>query len=400
VKLSEARVAWVLPVLGIEGKLLYNKPLFESVASKFGVFKLFTSEFKGDATSLSFHVESCGRFKRLYKNERMGNYKSIGYIKGISVMTPSVVLSLFRFRPDLVVINEFSLFSIYALLAMKLLGKGRVLLIVEAKPRFESSKILNLARVILRRGIVFKTDRILTNNNEGLEYIISELHAPNNKIIVRPFLVSDIKLVTGLKEKEILEHRESRGNGLPVRFLFVGQLVERKGIQYALDAFAKLLQGGRGDFIFDIVGDGPFRGNLERQSIALGLSKHVYFHGKHPYESLWEWYKSGDVFLFPTLADYRALVPFEAMSMGLPIVASIHDGGISETVDSGRNGYSFDPLNVEDFALVLSRFIDTPQLIADFSKQSLKMSSAYTLERASRSLIFACEEALNSVLHV
>ena len=95
-------------------------------------------------------------------------------------------------------------------------------------------------------------------------------------------------------------------------------------------------------------------------------------------------------FLFPTLADYRSLVPFEALSSGLPILASVYDGGISETVRQGENGFAFDPRNSEQLAGYMSEFIERPDLIASFSAKSLDLAKRYTLPRAVATLLKAC----------
>jgi glycosyltransferase involved in cell wall biosynthesis len=385
-KLREAKVAWVLPVLGMEGNLLYNKSLFESLSARCRDFRVFTAEFKGDTEVLGFEVERYGAIKRFYRNER----------RGVSFVTPAVVPALWRYHPDLIVVNEFSLWSLYALLSRHLIPRVRLLLMVEARPRIAQTWWLRLARRAIRTFMAKRADTILTNNADGKNYLIFELQAPARRVIVKPYLVSDMAFMSGISKKDLLEYRSLRETELPVRFLYVGRLLRLKGLQYALESLAALLPAYTGRFVFDVVGDGPFRESLEKQSKELGLSEQVRFHGRQPYSTLWEWYKRADVFLFPSLGDYRALVPFEALSMGLPIVASLHDGGVNETIDEERNGFSFDPRDTAMLSNILIRFIEAPALIAEFSRRSMEMASAYTLERATESLIFACQTALSS----
>jgi len=384
-----------LPALGYGGGLLYLQSLLESLAARCGSFRVFTAEFAGAEKGLGFEIELRGKIKRIYYSKRQGDHCNDNYAREVRVITPAVIPALLKYCPDIMVVTEFSLWSFYAMLARYLMPGIRVLLLVETKPRFDQSNLIWLLRNAIRIFIVKRADMFLTNNRDGGNYLISDLHASVNKVIVRPFLVSDMASISGESRENLYAYRGSRGTELPVRFLYVGRLFKLKGLQYALEALASLIPSHLGSFVFDIVGDGPFRESLELQSQELGLSGHVIFQGRQPYATLWEWYKRADVFLFPTLADYRALAPFEALSMGLPLVSSIHDGGVNETVDAGRNGFSCDPRDTANLAKILARFLDSPALIAEFGKRSLEMASAYTLERGAESLAYACQRTLD-----
>jgi glycosyltransferase involved in cell wall biosynthesis len=392
--LREARVAWVVPILGVLGRLLYTKPLLESLAARCGELRVFTTEFEGDPTGLGFTVKKTGTFMRLYPNERLVDSGAEAYASGFAFVTPALVPALLQYRPDLIIANEFSLLTLYALVCRRLRCESRLLLLVETRPRGWHRGGLGRLRRALRRFMARGADAILTNNTSGGDYLVSELGAPAGKIMVRPYLVSDMASVAGLSREQILAQRLARGKEFPIQFLYVGQVLRRKGLHYALEAMAALLPQYHGKFCYDIVGDGPFRADLEQQCQKLGLGEHVRFHGRQPYETLWQWYLQADVFLFPTLSDYRALAPFEALSLGLPIVASVHDGGVGETVDEGRNGFTFDPRDTETLAKILARFLDAPEIIPRFGKRSLEMAEKYTLERGTKSLVKASQQAL------
>lgn len=394
--LRDAKVAWVLTILGVDGSLLYQKPLLESLAKQCRSFRVFTAKFQGEKNVIDVDIICCATIKQLYKPERQAKLGKDCYTPGISLVTPSIVPALLKYSPDLIVVNEFSLLSLYSVLAQYLMPGVKLLLLVEARPRLTENPILRLARLALRSFMVKKVDLILTNNEEGKNYCISDLHSRADRVVIKPYTTSDIALQSAITKQNLLEYRSRRGTAPPFHFLYVGQLIQRKGLQHALISLKHLIPKYAGKFVLDVVGDGTFQETLKRQTEKLGLSRHVVFHGRQPYATLWEWYKRADVFLFPTMTDYRALPPFEALSMGLPIVASVHDGGVGETTEEGRNGFSFDPRDHARLAQILSRFIESPDLIAEFSKRSLEMASAYTLERAIESLTYACQQALTS----
>src|SRR5690606_12454748 len=67
--------------------------------------------------------------------------------------------------------------------------------------------------------------------------------------------------------------RQRRGDE-PVRLISVSRLTEKKGIEYALDALGQILST-RGDFIYEVIGDGPLRPELEKRIADRGLTDHV-----------------------------------------------------------------------------------------------------------------------------
>jgi len=398
-QLKEAKVAWIVPILGVMGNILYSRPMLSSLAAHCGSLRVFTPEFEGDTRGVGFEIERCGTFKRLYPNERLRDPGHEYYPGGFNVVTPGIIPALWRYRPDLIVVNEYGALTLYTILLRKFLPAARVLLVSESRPRIMQGRFMQFVRQALRTFIINNVDKIITNNIEGINYLTSELHAPLSKIIMSPYIVSDMSFVAGLNKSDLLSRCSHRGKEFPIKFLFSGQLLRRKGLQYALDAFAALLPQYQGKFVYDIVGDGPMKQVLTNQIHELGLAGHVRLHGRRPYEDMWQFYLDADVFLFPTLCDQRALAPFEALSMGLPIVASINDGGVCETVDPGKNGFSFDPRDTAALAKILARIIDHHELISEYSQRSMEMAASYTLESATANLVSACQKTLNVMDH-
>jgi N-acetyl-alpha-D-glucosaminyl L-malate synthase BshA len=85
-----------------------------------------------------------------------------------------------------------------------------------------------------------------------------------------------------------------------------------------------------------LVGDGPERGETEKLARELGISEHVKFLGKQ--HALIELLSCADVFLLPSQSESFGLAALEAMSCGVPVVAS-NIGGIPEVVAHGETGY-------------------------------------------------------------
>jgi len=111
------------------------------------------------------------------------------------------------------------------------------------------------------------------------------------------------------------------------RVLFIGNLVEVKGIDVLFEACHRLRQGGF-DFELDLIGQGPLRETLEKQVRRLGMS-HFRFRGALPQAELPDWYRAADVFVLPSRSEGVPNVLLEAMACRTPFVAS-RVGGIPE----------------------------------------------------------------------
>ncbi len=132
----------------------------------------------------------------------------------------------------------------------------------------------------------------------------------------------------------------------PLRLLFVGRLVERKGVHYLLDALA--LARDRAEVALEIVGQGPERARLEARSVELGLGDIVRFRGFVPDEELVRSYVRSNVFVLPAAYDAKGdveglgVVLIESLAHGRPAIASAA-GGITDIVKDDLNGVLVPP---------------------------------------------------------
>jgi glycosyltransferase involved in cell wall biosynthesis len=117
----------------------------------------------------------------------------------------------------------------------------------------------------------------------------------------------------------------------PFSFLFVGALVEGKGVQHLLPA-VRLLQGqARADFEIRIAGAGPYRRALEQMAANLGVLPRCRFLGALDRPAVREEMRRCDGFVLPSLAETFGVVLVEAMACGKPVLAT-RCGGPEELV--------------------------------------------------------------------
>lgn len=114
------------------------------------------------------------------------------------------------------------------------------------------------------------------------------------------------------------------------RFVTVGRLVPYKGIDMILSAMAEspLLRTCQ----LEVIGDGPLRERLEKQTAEIGLSDAVHFSGWMEQADVAEGLRNAQAFAFPSLREFGGGVVLEAMASGLPSIVVDH-GGPAELVD-------------------------------------------------------------------
>ena len=149
----------------------------------------------------------------------------------------------------------------------------------------------------------------------------------------------------------------------PFELLFVGRLVERKGVHLLLDALASLPPERR--VVLRVVGDGPERPRLQEQAERLGLGSRVVFHGFVVAGRAQGAHRGVRRFVLPAVVDAKGdteglgVVLLEAMGYGKPTIASAA-GGIVDIVRDGRNGFLVPPGDAPALAAAITRMMDDP----------------------------------------
>jgi len=150
----------------------------------------------------------------------------------------------------------------------------------------------------------------------------------SNNVINFPYSIK----INKLKKKKFFHNKK-------INFLFVGQLIERKGFNNVLNVFEKLSVIEKNKVRLNIIGDGNLKKSLnkylEKNSFA---SYYGFLFGK----KLSKIYEKSDVLLFPSLFDGWGVVPMEAMSNSLSLIIS-KNAGVKEILKNVDNGYIIEP---------------------------------------------------------
>jgi glycosyltransferase involved in cell wall biosynthesis len=370
--MSNPKIAWLLT-----SAFDYWQPMLSHLTHHFPQMTAFTAKWKGYARGFenSFAVEAVGK-RHIFQLKK----SHTGYGNSFTYLSPQIIQRLLNFKPDLIFTNAFGVWTLFALL-LKAVGNWRVVIAYEGSSPsvdFQHSPL----RLIARRFMVRCADAYISNSHAGKDYLIKTLRAPEDHVFVHPYEVpSVISLAQSSPSSSQLA--ETLDSLLHPIFLFVGQIIPRKGLKELLVACQELKQTlGYRNFTLLIVGEGAQKQELQSLSLAYDLADQVHWIGKVEYDQLGTYFQKADVMILPTLEDTWGVVVLEAMAMGKPMLCSTNAGAV-ELIKDGENGYRFDPNDSEQLAKLMAKFIDQPQLIQTMGQESLKCMERYTPSAAA-----------------
>ena len=227
---------------------------------------------------------------------------------------------------------------------------------------FQSSLFLKV-----KKGILSHCDGVTVVSNYMRDICLQIINI-DEKLHVCPM---GVDLINTFKP---VENTERDGNTI----LFVGRLVEKKGVFVLLDAIKILIQEYP-DIGLLIVGDGPEKDNLVERCENLNIVDSVKFRGALNQEQLPKIYSQATMVVIPSIIDSRndqeglGLVAIEAMGCGAAVIISALPA-VQDIVEDGVNGILVQPGNAKDLAnSIKSLLIDTKtrDMIASRARQSV-----------------------------
>jgi 1,2-diacylglycerol 3-alpha-glucosyltransferase len=211
------------------------------------------------------------------------------------------------------------------------------------------------------------------------------------------------------KTKEILSlGSETRSrHGLPKNyFLASARFVEKKNLPRLLQAYAwyraqheksKTESPSTGSSLpwsLVLLGDGPLRKTILAQIAELNLQNHVLLPGFKQYPDLPVYYALANAFVHASTIEPWGLVVNEAMASGLPVLVSNRCGCATDLVQEGKNGFTFDPGNVEDLAQLMTKLSSSNFPLSEFGAMSRQIIENWGPERFALGMKTAAQRAL------
>jgi colanic acid/amylovoran biosynthesis glycosyltransferase len=180
---------------------------------------------------------------------------------------------------------------------------------------------------------LFQTADLVTANSSHMRDRLTELGCSVAKVRVLPYGLSVTQFPFGPRRRE---------GGELIRVLTVARLVEKKGVDYSLRAFAEARRVVP-HMRYDIAGDGPNRPALEELARSLDLGESVVFHGAVDGPGIARLMGTAHLFVLasvtPANGDQEGtpVALLEAQACGLPVLSTFH-AGIPEIVQNEVTG--------------------------------------------------------------
>lgn len=288
-------------------------------------------------------------------------------------------------KPDVIIVEGFGRWAPAGII-YSILHRKRLLMFYERTAWTERKA--GWWRTLYRRLAGKAVDCFLSNGAFSEQYLRENLGFSSAPIIRGCMSADSFYLHYDVEAELEARHKADREaecrNGKGIRFLYVGRIVEPKGIRQLLEAW-EIHHRSYPDDTLTLAGEGILLNEMRER---YGDDKGIIMAGYVSYDRIYSYYKECDVVVQPTLEDNWSLVIPEAMSCGRAVMCSIYNGGYPELVKDSVNGYSFDPLDKEDFVNAFAKFHSANLL--KMGRQGMMIEKNFSPEKAALRIYKAC----------
>ncbi|WP_282776964.1 glycosyltransferase family 4 protein [Phaeodactylibacter xiamenensis] len=322
---------------------------------------------------------------------RKTNNQSFANQGGLRIpLQPGLVKKVRATQPELLLSDGFFQWTYAPLLLNAVLGIPHIMLYERT---LHTERNASALRVNARKLAGKFIDAIGCNGTETFKYLRS-IGIPEDQLFIgnmAPDSEGLEKEASHISDQEIVSFKAAKSISGPI-FLYVGQLIERKGIHQMLDAW-KSFSDDIKDPTLVLIGGGEQEEEL-KQKIEAQAIHNVRLLGRVDYSEVAKYYKAADVFLISTLEDNWSLVVPEAMSCALPVACSKYNGCWPELVKP-ENGWVFDPLDQHNFVATLREIWDRRAEWESMGEASKAIIKNHTPEKVAQKIYTACLNAQN-----
>lgn len=288
---------------------------------------------------------------------------------------------LIRYRPDVVISDQFGFRTLNALVYRVLFRRSRLLVWATISEDTEGGR--SLPRRLLRHVIVRFADAIITSGRSGSRYL-QRFHVAPEKLFAVPQTTDVARFASvPLDRDRLVAHR----------LLYAGRLIQLKQVA----PFTTILSRWCGAHPeraveFWVAGDGPERQAIEKLSTPPNLSLRLV--GNIPYAQLADVYGKAGALVLPTMADEWGLVVNEAMAAGLPVLGSLYSQAVQEMVEDGRTGWTYRIDHEPEVLSAIERFFSASEATLERMRgaarnASLRVTPEEVVDRMMAAIAFA-----------
>lgn len=296
-------------------------------------------------------------------------------------ISPNAIWTLKRLLNKYDIVHGLDLYSPISLCGVYLAHRGKMPTVMTNPALHTYTGILKLVYQPVKY-VLKKADHIIAVS-EAAKGFIKSFGLEDSKISVIYHGVDSEKF----RNIDTCNIRKELGTGPSPLIMTVTRLINRKGLNYLIEAMPHVLQEYK-DVKLVIVGWGPERNRLERIAKDLKIKDSVIFAGAVGDETLLKIYAAADIFVLPS-PHYEAfgIVLLEAMAAGLPVITT-RTGGMPEFIINFHNGILVEPKSERQIGEAILRLLNDKKLAQRLARNGLKLvRTKYTWETAARRTI-------------
>jgi glycosyltransferase involved in cell wall biosynthesis len=270
----------------------------------------------------------------------------------IAAQTVTIIHLLRRYRFDFIHAHWILPQGATALLARKLSGSRPKVLCTS-----HGGDLYGL------RGRLFEwIKRMVVKGSNHVAVVSQAMRSDILKMNANPRKTSVIPMGVELQERFVPASKTAKRNCM----LFVGRLVQKKGLRYLLEAMP-IIRQTHPEVKLKIAGDGPDRRELNRLADELGLHDGVEFLGSVSNQNLARVYQNADIVIFPSVVassgdqEGFGLVLVEALGCGCAVVTTDLPA-MRDIVENGRTGLVVGERSPGQIAKAVVSLIENPAL--------------------------------------
>jgi len=253
----------------------------------------------------------------------------------------SVLYFLLKHRKKYDIIQCFGLYLfIPPVLLMKYLFRKRVVSRLECSGRFGD----------FWRITQLKWKKLVMASSRRLDKIIFISSDIKRELIENQFPVERLVHISNSVDVDQFKPPEGPEDRNLKTICFVGRLEEQKGLEYLIKAMDIIKSKGNGVKLF-IVGGGKLKTNLEELCKKLTLENLVVFVGIS--HDVLPYYQDASIFVLPSVSEGMPLSLLEAMSCGLPVIATLV-GGNAEVLGSGAGHKIVSHYHIGEYGILVN----------------------------------------------
>jgi len=229
----------------------------------------------------------------------------------------------------------------------------------ELRPKWQN----DLYRVVERKYLQSVDGFIF--NSQTTKGVVNDLIG-NDKPSVVAYPPTD-RFGEAISENEIAEKCKTK----ELKILFLGNIIERKGLHTLIEAIRPLTFDFRLDIIGSITTDPAYANQMQKFATDNGLASVVTFHSALDNEPLKQKLKQAHILIVPSSYEGFGIVYLEGMAFGLPAIGTTA-GAAGEIIEHQKTGYLIEPNDSTTLATFIAQLASNRSLLTELSLNARK----------------------------